>query len=487
MDKTKYEKFIKYLVDNRIQLSKSVEIRPSGLGGVGVFALTDLPADTVLLQVPKTEVLSPSTCGIANLLEIAGLDGMIGLTVAYIFEKCQGKASPWFEYLETIEKTDQLPRFWSDQEKARFTGTEIDYMGGLDANEISTVFETAVLPFIKENITCFPGGEKYMALGDYIKATEQVCSRAFEVDVFRGLSLVPGACLFNHAGEESVHFESRAEVCEVCGEEYCDHIAHDEIEAARKNMEEFFETDDDEQETEMNEKGTLSMDQVQSDNESQHSNSVGDEEDDDEGPPDTCDIVTVKPISKGEEIFNTYGYYSNGVLLARYGFAIWDNPHETVAVGRELVSLAKSSNLYNRVKWWSKHYQQYLFGSDENEDEAEDNEFLSWQETLEILSSGELSPGLEKLLRVLSLSPNKFLATQVKAKKGNFSLPTTDVAKTALVLINKRSTRYQDGNMSSTDYKKVLDTTDDVRTRLTVIVRGTEKLVLERAKLLLKR
>lgn len=497
MDKlTKYDNLIKYMVDNEINLSKSIEIRSSDLGGVGVFAKIDIPPDTLLLQVPKSEVLSPSTCGIANLLHSAQLDGMIGLTVAYIFEKCQGKASPWFEYLETIHSSESLPRFWSNKEKSQFSGTEIEFMGGLDTEEINDVFENSVLPFMRQNISCFPNNEKYMNIQGYIEAVEQVSSRAFEVDVFRGLSLVPGACLFNHGGYESVHFVSQSEVCDICGEEYCDHIAYEEIEQARNHMKNSSQAIGNEKEIEthdmkiLNIKDLHTLDSKLLDSESIEEENSDEEDDDNDEYPDTCDIVSVKLIPKGTEILNTYGYYSNGILLARYGFAIWDNPHETISVTKELVSLAKSLNLYSRIKWWSKNYQHYLF---QLESEGSENEFneddkpTSWQETLEILSNGQLSLGLEKLLTILSLSPNKYLATQAKAKKGNFSLSTVSVGKMALAIISKRAARYHDGNMSSIDYERVLETTDDSKTRLIAIVRGTEKLVLERAKLLLKK
>lgn len=47
---------------------------------------------------------------------------------------------------------------------------------------------------------------------------------------------------------------------------------------------------------------------------------------------DTCDMVANRAVAPGTEVFNTYGeQLANAQLLARYGFALDGNEHDTVA------------------------------------------------------------------------------------------------------------------------------------------------------------
>ena len=104
----KYQQLVKWMVDNEISFSSSLGVKEKG-NGIGVFAQKRIPNDSILLSVSKEVVLSPVTSGIANLLEDfedLGTQGMIALTVSYMFEKAQGPDSPWHEFLETIPVPD---------------------------------------------------------------------------------------------------------------------------------------------------------------------------------------------------------------------------------------------------------------------------------------------------------------------------------------------------------------------------------------------
>lgn len=57
----RYDGLRKWMEENEIQFSQDVVVRVSPLGGVGVFAQTDIDEGTVLLEVPKEHILSPVT------------------------------------------------------------------------------------------------------------------------------------------------------------------------------------------------------------------------------------------------------------------------------------------------------------------------------------------------------------------------------------------------------------------------------------------
>jgi hypothetical protein len=493
----RYQLLVEWMVDNKIEFSSSLRVKESPLGGTGVYALRNIEPDSVLLRVPKEHVLSPVTCGIANLLEEHELDGMLGLTLAYMFERCQGVESPWYAFLQTIDRVEDatLPRFWSQDEQKWLTGSEIEFMGGLNVAEVVETYQTKVAPFIGKFKDMFSSFPEYSSYEGYASALLETCSRAFEVDHFRGLSLVPGACLFNHSDNEHVHFESQAEVCDMCGDaEYCEHLAFQEVELAKLSAGsdsdsdfediEMEEDDDDEREQQDDTSMPDLVDGALIDE-------IVEEAEGDDEEKDSCDIVTIRPVAAGEEIFNSYGDYGNGVLLSRYGFAIWDNGHETVGLGPEILKYAKINELKSRLSWWGNHFYRCLFGiapedygdlDDDMEDVPPPPDSLTWRDTLEIESSGMPTPGLILAVNLLSLSPKKFTLLQAQARKGKFNLLAAHLEgkKVLQWLINKRLSRYVDGGLSSKEYKKLLTTELRSHQKLAAVVIGTEKLVLER-------
>lgn len=487
-----------------------------------------------------------NSCGISNLLEEADMEGMLALTLAYMYEKSLGKESPWFEYLETIEEVSEatIPRFWTLQEQEWLVGSEVEYMGGLDASEVSGVYEEEVKPFIEAN-HLFENSPKLKTLESYRDALVAVSGRAFEVDVYRGLSLVPGACLFNHTNDEDVHFESQDAVCPVCGDaNFCEHalehMQFDEHEHAHSHengecgghdhshshSHTGSSKDEKPEETELTEEGISDESEEEDDGfedieededvdededeemedaefEEKEGDAEEDEEDEEEDEEvDTCDIISVKNIPAGKEVYNTYGELSNGVLLSRYGFALWDNVHETVSLGKELLSYVKENNLKKRTAWWAENFYRLIFGidpedwsEDMTDPEDEDDETalpppspdsITWLEILDIFSNGVPSPGLMAILYLLSLSQDEYDAFVAKVEGGDYDSISFNNRGLALLksLVEIRAKRYADGGMSSSDCLKLLDTlqSDPSKSResLALIVRGTEKLVIER-------
>lgn len=60
MDKS-IQALLEWFKDAEIEVEKEIVIKPSPLGGLGVFAKKDFPEDEVIFRIPKSSVLSPNT------------------------------------------------------------------------------------------------------------------------------------------------------------------------------------------------------------------------------------------------------------------------------------------------------------------------------------------------------------------------------------------------------------------------------------------
>ena len=287
-------------------------------------------------------------------------------------------------------------------------------------------------------------------------------------------------------------FESNGAVCPACGDaNYCEHMAYSEI-ASAEEAGELNRTDDEYEDIDEDVDGDTGedidegqikdlgvgdvevvpvlvgemVDSCHITNAEKSSNNSDEEEEEqqEEEDTDTCEIRTLHSIKIGQEIFNSYGQYSNGVLLSRYGFAIWDNMHETVGLGPEILQYAKEKDLKARTKWWSKSFYMCLFGIRHEEyynlEESSEHELppspdsVSWGETVEIDSAGNISEGLAMAADLLCMSPKKFLLAQTRVSKGKpLDTGSSNSKHASLIkeLILRRLKRYQE-SMTSKEY-----------------------------------
>lgn len=60
-------------------------------------------------------------------MEEANLEGGCPLALAVLYELAQKEGSPWHGYLQSLPDTgEDLPMFWSEEEKSWFKGTELE-------------------------------------------------------------------------------------------------------------------------------------------------------------------------------------------------------------------------------------------------------------------------------------------------------------------------------------------------------------------------
>ncbi|KAI6149717.1 hypothetical protein BKA82DRAFT_399846 [Pisolithus tinctorius] len=152
-----------------------------------------------------------------------------------------------------------------------------------------------------------------MSLLGFCHAYSLVSSRAFWVDAFHGLSMVPIADVFNHVNENHVHMESNFDVCVECGSFVeCKHDRDGEDRLAARVPHSA---------TSM----PLQGDEI-----------------------DYLEMRTIRSVPPHSEVFNTYGSLSNATLLTRYGFMLPENEFDAVKLIFEPLSL--SVNALLRVK-----------------------------------------------------------------------------------------------------------------------------------------
>ncbi|KAG5513600.1 hypothetical protein PMAC_001032 [Pneumocystis sp. 'macacae'] len=239
-----------------------------------------------------------------------------------MYEKSLGQKSLWYGYLQIIPDKVDIPKFWN-YEKNWLKGTEIEYVGGLDIVELSKTYKNIIIPFIKKNKKRL--NQTIFTYDNFLKAISVIRSRAFEIDKFHGLALVPFADMFNHTTtKEHVHFQSFYEVCEYCGSStHTDHIKY------QKNI-------DKSPESKLNNKKKYY---------------------------DTCDMIIYNSPNASDELFNIYGTHGNDILLSRYGFAVPQNKWDRISMSE---MFEKNDLKQNRLIWWKSNgfkisYQMGLF------------------------------------------------------------------------------------------------------------------------------
>ncbi|KAI8923247.1 hypothetical protein BC831DRAFT_43031 [Entophlyctis helioformis] len=389
-----------------------ISIRTSPSGSYSVVALQDLPEDelgSVLCAIPKDAVLSVRNTGIADILEEAGITGLLGLSIAVMFERSKGAESPWADYLDSLPPHEDIPLFWTKAQLAELKGTSTSRRVASDLKQLREEYNDTILPLVKEHSDVFVVAKS--TYDDFAAATSLVTSRAFQVDDYHGNSMVPLADLFNHRTDgEHVHFETNGDVCVHCGSNgdcACEMFDEDgdEEEEDDEDAEWEDEEDEDEQHVGAGKKHSHAHSHADGgccDHDHGHGHGRGDEtEDDDDDDAASCpselydeegdseddtmgtdmendadfipntggdmiEMVVYTPFSKGDEVYNTYGDKSNTDLLNRYGFVEMNNPYTTVTIDIETVTARVAEGMPNpmaiqdRLEYLEGEFQEVM-------------------------------------------------------------------------------------------------------------------------------
>lgn len=195
-------------------------------------------------------------------------------------------------------------------------------------------WEECILPLM--NSASLKLDPEFFGIDNYFAAKSLIASRSFQIDVYHGFGMVPLADLFNHkTGAEDVHFTSVS--CHLDSDNDVD-IENDDASYSSTVDEPFTQSSP----FRNSDEGNSSVDSC---NLEKSSNS--------EENPMFLEMIIVKDVKSGAEVFNTYGSLGNAALLHRYGFTEANNPFDIVNIDLELVvkwSLSLFSSRYSRAR-----------------------------------------------------------------------------------------------------------------------------------------
>ncbi|KAH9939052.1 SET domain-containing protein, partial [Epithele typhae] len=254
--------------------------------------------------IPKAAILSVRTSSLTSHIAWVpyGHGATLALSFALYSEMIIGDQSRWYGYLQSLP-SDIVPiaRLWAHREAFADDDTQ-QAMRWLERTEVQHELNDAEGVSLADEIDQYYISEVAPILSklgykphlrDFLHAYSLVSSRAFLVDAYHGLSMVPLADAFNHSHDNHVQLASEYDVCPYCGS--LSECAHD--------------------------------DDFSNDHRSAAVHNIPTE-------ADTVDMVTVRPIGAGEEVFNTYGAsLGNAALLARYGFILEGGETDVVTFG----------------------------------------------------------------------------------------------------------------------------------------------------------
>ncbi|KAL6507535.1 hypothetical protein OROGR_023730 [Orobanche gracilis] len=378
--------FRRWMKIQGIDCSDALELIDEGEGGndgVWVKALCDLREGDLVATIPKQSCLTMKTSGARQLIDDAGLDGYLGLSVALMYEKSLGANSPWFAYLQILPQFEPIPLLWSFEELHNLlSGTELHKIVVEDRALINEDWKECIEPLLYSAIIHLNPDD--FSVQQYLMAKSLIASRSFEIDDFHGFGMVPLADLFNHkTNAEDIHFTSVSSYCETDNDS--------EI------------SDDESDENDEPDKTTMD-DGVNS--------KIADS-------PAVLQLIIVKDVESGAEVFNTYGSMGNAALLHRYGFTEADNPYDIVNIDLEQVihwssSLFSSRYIRTRIALWRKlDYSGSL---------AQSSDYF------EISSDGEPEIELLILLYMISISEEAYNDLDLRIANPGTSNKLTDRA-----------------------------------------------------------
>ncbi|XP_060892899.1 N-lysine methyltransferase setd6 isoform X2 [Labrus mixtus] len=262
--------FLQWCQSVGLVLSNKVCVSKEGtVAEYGMLARDDIEEGEVLFTIPRSALLHQGTTKVSVLLEkerssLDGSSGWVPLLLALFYEYTSPQ-SHWKPYLSlwTNFKTLDHPMFWSKEERDRLLrGTGIPEAVDTDLANIQKEYTDVVLPFIKKHPDLWDPNTHTMELYTLLVAFVMAYS-------------------FQEPQEEDDDDE---------------------------------EEEDDEEEDEKAPNPPMMVPMADMLNHvSNHNANL-------EFTPDSLKMVCVRPIHKGEEVFNTYGQMANWQLLHMYGF-----------------------------------------------------------------------------------------------------------------------------------------------------------------------
>mmetsp|Transcript_17021 Transcript_17021/g.20473 ORF Transcript_17021/g.20473 Transcript_17021/m.20473 type:complete len:464 (+) Transcript_17021:140-1531(+) len=270
----------------RIRYSDALAVVSDKNGEFSVRAKRDIDANQVIAQIPKSAVLSLKNVPIVEtLLQNYRLDDDedLALATAITFESVLGRESKWYGYLRSIPiKSIETPLGLPNEVLAGL-------LNGLDVLEtiiqekerLNLAWDLAVKPLLEE---CLPSlFHRKLNYQLFLRSFQIQSSRAFFVDEYHGNALVPFADMLNHKVSvlsPELHIEGGTKRASKTSGKLADRNMGAQVLLANFGA------------------GEDSSEMV---------------------------LTSLREISTGEEVLNTYGEHGNCYLFVEYGFVIRNN------------------------------------------------------------------------------------------------------------------------------------------------------------------
>lgn len=347
--------FKRWMLSQKIDCSNALKLTDCE-DGISVKALGDLKEGDLVATIPKSSCLTIKTSAGHQIIDDAHLEGSLGLSFALMYERSLGADSAWDGYLQLLPERECVPLVWSLEEvDTLLSGTELHQTVKDDKNFLYEDWKECILPLIESGPLKVDSGS--FDIEQYFAARSLVASRSFEIDDYHGSGMVPLADLFNHkTGAENVHFTYISSHSESENDNDSDHDGEYGNINDNKPSADDLSTDSPGDALNHLNTDTCSSKSVAGLNSSDIGIGFSSNAED---YPKTLEMIIVKEVKEGDEVFNTYGSMGNAALLHRYGFTEPDNPFDIVNIDLDLVMqsiLSSFSDRYyrSRVSLWRR-------------------------------------------------------------------------------------------------------------------------------------
>ena len=266
--------------------------------------MEDIKEDEELFAVPKSIVLDPSTSDIPKriLANVDQTDTWSILILIILFEYCRGEQSPWFRYFQVLPMGFDTLMFWPEDELEWLKGSKVlDKIGKKEAEE---GWQQTIIPIMLQHASSFVSNEQLNIAGELL-----------------GLCHFAGSLIMAYAFDIDRDLEG--------GSEGQDELQEDDEENPLKGMVPFADM--------------LNADATRN-------NARLFQED------DMLIMKSIKPINKGEQIFNDYGPLPRSDLLRMYGY-ITDQyaQYDVVEIDfSSIAQIAHSTSKESQTDWEKK-------------------------------------------------------------------------------------------------------------------------------------
>ena len=387
---------------------ESVQIKRSK-DGVGVFSTSAIDAQSVLMIIPETAVMSLRNLKSAETesLLASGFPGSAVLQLAIAAERLLGAESQWFAYLQTLPAAEDIPIIWEEPELQWLSGTGLDVEARRRRKRLEQLFEE-----MSASLAAYPDGGgsgsgsnmlRKVSCDEFVAAASLTSSRCMFVDDYHDHALVPAADAINHkCALAPLRRTSEGEDEESEGEEEAAVEDKDDLEEEEEEEEEEQEEAEDGGEGEETEEPVdsvtpdrtavnaaaeargldLSLDVIfhnlekrpfEWDSSDEEEDEVVEEEEEaveeakDEdgrkrdggavsaavgesgGVVRHAMVISMRALPSGVEVFNTYGELGNRRLLALAGFVLPNNPLDIITLTSKAIKAGAREMMGEKV------------------------------------------------------------------------------------------------------------------------------------------